>query len=213
MGMKMMSGSSSLMCGLLLLSLLVIAPAAAQIEMEMELVPVEEEPESSSGSSSCATPVSVEDACRGASETHAGVEYEHCVSSLGADPRSKDAGNLNMHGLAVLATRMAADHAASTESKIEYLSELEAEESPRARARYNHCLEQYGGAADLLRDATDNLKARIYGKAMEQIAAAMGASESCEDAWKGEDGIPVAQHDREYGRMAHIALGFTHAAA
>ncbi|CAM0153151.1 unnamed protein product [Urochloa decumbens] len=166
--------------------------------------------------SSCAIgAVSVEDACRGASETHYGVAYDHCVSSLGADPRSKD-NDQGMHGLALLATRMAADHAAATESKMDDLSELEPAE--HARARYAHCLEQYGTAADLLRDALDNLKARIYGKAMEQIAAAMGASESCEDAWNGlEDqsssSIPVAEHDREYGRMAHIALGFTHAAA
>jgi pectinesterase inhibitor-like protein len=162
--------------------------------------------------------VSVEEACRGASETHAGVDYDHCMASLGADPRSSEAGNKNMHGLAVLATKMAIDHAASTESKIDDLAELDAEaESPQARrARFNHCLEQYGGAADLLRDALDNLKAKIYGKAMEQLTAAMGASESCEDAWKGEEEqhrVPVAAHDREYGRMAHIAFGFTHAAA
>ena len=165
----------------------------------------------------CMTPVSVEEACRGASELHAGVDYDHCMASLGADPRSKEAGNKNMHGLAVLATKMAIDHAASTESKIDDLAELDADNqssSPQARrARFNHCLEQYGGAADLLRDALDNLKAKIYGKAMEQLTAAMGASESCEDAWKGEEEIPVAAHDREYGRMAHIAFGFTHAAA
>ncbi|CAN6236811.1 unnamed protein product [Urochloa humidicola] len=193
---------------------LLLLPLVSLGMIEMEVVPAAAEEEESL---SCASPVSVEDACRGASETHYAVAYDHCVSSLGADPRSKDAG-LGMHGLAVLATRMAADHAAATESRIGDLSELEleaADASPHARARYGHCLEQYGAAADLLRDAVDNLRARIYGKAMEQIAAAMGASESCEDAWKGmeEVSIPVAQHDREYGRMAHIALGFTHAAA
>ncbi|GJM89956.1 hypothetical protein PR202_ga06187 [Eleusine coracana subsp. coracana] len=175
----------------------------------------------------CSSPVSVEEACRGASETHAGVAYDHCVAALGADPRSKEKDAGNMHGLAVLATKMAIDHAASTESKIDDLAELslvhhqeeEEEEASSAdlRFKFNHCLEQYGGAADLLRDALDNLKAKIYGKAMEQLAAALGASESCEDAWKGDDTaidlVPVADHDREYGRMAHIALGFTHVAA
>lgn len=158
----------------------------------------------------CSSPVSVEEACRSASETHVGVAYDHCVASLGSDPRSKEKEAGNMHGLAVLATKLAIDHAASTESKMDDLAELE---EPEARARFNHCLEQYGGAADLLRDALDNLKAKIYGKAMEQLAAALGASESCEDAWKGEEIVPVADHDKEYRRMAHIALGFTHAAA
>nr|CAB3448489.1 unnamed protein product [Digitaria exilis] len=193
-------------------SLCLVLLVAQAAEMEVELVPaamMTDDEEMMDPATSCASPVSVEDACRGASDTHFGVGYEHCVASLASDPRSKEAGD--MHGLAVLATKQAIDHAASTESKIDGLAELE--ESPHARARFNHCLELYGGAADLLRDALDNLKARIYGKAMEQLAAALGASESCEDAWKGEDRIPVAAHDREYGKMAHIALGFTHAAA
>ncbi|KAL6629338.1 hypothetical protein ACP70R_029103 [Stipagrostis hirtigluma subsp. patula] len=159
---------------------------------------------------SCMGPVTVESACRGASETHHAVDYDHCVASLAADERSKEAGS--MHGMAVVATKIAIDHAASTEAKIDDLAELE-DESSEARARFNHCLEQYGGAADLLRDALDNLQAHIYGRAMEQLAAALGASESCEDAWKGQKSLPVAGHDREYGRMAHIALGFTHATA
>jgi pectinesterase inhibitor-like protein len=196
-----MTGQSLLAVLLLLLSL-----SAAAIARSVAAAPppaaVEEEEQ-------CSSPVTVEAACRGASEMHSGVAYEHCVASLAADPRSKEK---NMHGLALLATKLAIDHAASTEAKMDDLAELE-EDSPHARARFNHCLEQYGGAADLLRDALDNLKARIYGKAMEQLAAALGASESCEDAWKGEERVPVADHDREYGRMAHIALGFTHAAA
>ncbi|XP_062217224.1 pectinesterase inhibitor 12-like [Phragmites australis] len=195
MGMRGDSVFTTSLC-LAILLLRSIAPAQAA---ELESAPTEE----------CANPVSVEVACRGASETHAAVAYEHCVASLAGDPRSKEAGN--MHGLAVLATKLAIDHAASTESKIDDLSELE--DSPHARARFNHCLEQYGGATDLLRDALDNLQAHIYGKAIEQLAAALGASESCEDAWKGEEHVPVAGHDREYGRMAHIALGLTHAAA
>ncbi|KAJ1277436.1 hypothetical protein BS78_04G003700 [Paspalum vaginatum] len=196
---------------LLLISIVAVAPAAQAVDEEMEM---DEEP-MTTAMGECANPVSVEEACRGASETHAGVAYDHCVASLAADPRSQDKAEAGtMHGLAMLATKQAIDHAASTEAKIDDLAEL-VEGDPQVRARFDHCLEQYGGAADLLRNALDNLKARIYGKAMEQLAAALGASESCEDAWKGAEsgGIPVAAHDREYGRMAHIALGFTHAAA
>ncbi|KAI4978494.1 hypothetical protein ZWY2020_015247 [Hordeum vulgare] len=187
--------------------LFLAAAAAAQAQVEVEA------PES------CANPVSVEAACRGASDTHHGVDYEHCVRSLNADARSAEAsGGSGIHGLAVLATRIAIDHAASTEAKIEDLAEIEAEDAgsdPARRARFDHCLEQYGGAADLLRDAVDNLQAKVYGLAMQQLMAALGASESCEDAWRGTPahGVPVAAHDREYGRMAHIAIGFTHAAA
>uniref|UniRef100_A0A0A9VBL2 Uncharacterized protein n=1 Tax=Arundo donax TaxID=35708 RepID=A0A0A9VBL2_ARUDO len=85
----------------------------------------------------------------------------------------------------------------------------EVENSPHARARLHHCLELYGAAADVLRDALDNLQAHVYGKASQQLAAAVGAAESCEDVWKGEERVPLAGHDREYGRMAIVALGLT----
>ncbi|GJN29927.1 hypothetical protein PR202_gb18192 [Eleusine coracana subsp. coracana] len=102
---------------------------------------------------------------------------------------------------------MAVEHASATEARMEGLSE--AEESPHARARLRHCLDLYGAAADVLRDALDNVRARVYGKAAQQLAAAVGAAESCEDVWKGEDHVPVAGHDREYGRIALLALGLT----
>ncbi|RLM54272.1 hypothetical protein C2845_PM10G01280 [Panicum miliaceum] len=152
-----------------------------------------------------ATVMSIEEACQKAASASAGVSYEHCMSSLASDARSRDAADL--HNLAVLAARVAVDHAATTEARMEDLNEVE--ESPHARARLHHCRELYNAAADVLRDALDNLRARIYGKASQQLAAALGASESCEDVWKGEERVPVATHDREYGRMAMVALGLT----
>jgi pectinesterase inhibitor-like protein len=149
--------------------------------------------------------MSIEEACRKAASAREGVSYEHCVSSLASDGRSRDAADL--HKLAVAAARMAADHAATTEARMEDLSEVE--ESPHARARLHHCLELYGAAGDVLRDALDNLRARVYGRASQQLEAALGASEGCEDVWKGEERVPVAAHDREYGRMAAVALGLT----
>lgn len=152
-----------------------------------------------------ANATTIEEACRNAASSHSGITYEHCVSSLASDHRSREA--VDLHTLAVVATKIAIEHAASTEAKIDDLNEVE--DSPHARARLNHCLELYNAAADVLRDALDNLHARIYGKATEQLAAALGASESCEDVWKGEERVPVAGHDREYGRMALVALGLT----
>ncbi|KAK3128187.1 hypothetical protein QOZ80_6BG0458070 [Eleusine coracana subsp. coracana] len=131
--------------------------------------------------------------------------YDQCVRSLSSDRRSRDAADL--HTLAAVAARMAVEHASATEARMEGLSE--AEESPHARARLRHCLDLYGAAADVLRDALDNVRARVYGKAAQQLAAAVGAAESCEDVWKGEDHVPVAGHDREYGRIALLALGLT----
>ncbi|KAF8662313.1 hypothetical protein HU200_056521 [Digitaria exilis] len=141
------------------------------------------------------TAVSVEEACQTAASAQAGVSYDHCVSTLASEARGCAAADMQQR-LAVAA----ADHATATGARMEGLGE--AEESARARARLRHCLDLYGGAADLLR-------ARVYGRASQQLAAALGAPESCEDAWKGEDRAPVAAHDREYGRLALLALGLT----
>jgi hypothetical protein len=51
---------------------------------------------------------------------------------------------------------MAIEHAAATEARFDGLGEVE--ESPRARARLGHCLEVYGAATDMLRDAIDNIR-------------------------------------------------------
>ncbi|KAE8818624.1 hypothetical protein D1007_03769 [Hordeum vulgare] len=155
----------------------------------------------------------IEEACQGAAERDAAVDYAHCVASLSSDREGRDAAD--MHALAAAATRMAVEHAAATEARMEGLGE--AEGSPRARARLGRCTELYGAAADVLRDALDNIRARVYGRAVEQIAAALGAAERCEDAWKGEEetqgggggAVPVAGHDKEYGRLAVVALGLT----
>ncbi|KAE8813077.1 hypothetical protein D1007_09842 [Hordeum vulgare] len=124
-----------------------------------------------------------------------------------------------MHALAAAATRMAVEHAAATEERMKGLGE--AEGSPRACARLVRCTELYGATADLLREALDNIRARVYGRAVEQIAAALGAAERCEDAWKGEEdaqgggtgAVPVAGHDKEYGRLAVVALGLINSIA
>jgi hypothetical protein len=71
---------------------------------------------------------------------------------------------------------------------------------PQAPAHFNHYLEQYDGATNLLRDTLDNLKAKIYGKAMEQLTTMMGTSESCEDAWKGKQASTTTSKQRSTTR-------------
>nr|CAD1840919.1 unnamed protein product [Ananas comosus var. bracteatus] len=70
----------------------------------------------------CATPASVEEACKSAADKHSAVSLQHCISALGSDPRSHSA---DLHGLAAVAVKLAIDHATSTESKIDDLIDLE----------------------------------------------------------------------------------------
>ncbi|XP_072995212.1 putative invertase inhibitor [Typha latifolia] len=152
----------------------------------------------------CTSPITVEDACRGAVDGHPGaVAYDYCVSSLNSDPRSRSA---DLHGLAVLATKMAIDHVASTESKIDELMDLEA--TPTIKGGFNACLEVYSDAVDRLRDALDNLNSRLYAKAVELLAKALRASEDCQEVFRGAEAAPpVMVEDRDYGKLASIALG------
>ncbi|KAI4990209.1 hypothetical protein ZWY2020_038572 [Hordeum vulgare] len=65
----------------------------------------------------------IEEACQGAAERDAAVDYAHCVASLSSDREGRDAAD--MHALAAAATRMAVEHAAATEARMEGLGEAE----------------------------------------------------------------------------------------
>ncbi|XP_020093035.1 putative invertase inhibitor [Ananas comosus] len=153
----------------------------------------------------CATPASVEEACKSAADKHSAVSLQHCISALGSDPRSHSA---DLHGLAAVAVKLAIDHATSTESKIDDLIDLEP--TPSVKERLSSCLEVYSDAVDSLRNALDNLNARLYDKATNLLTSSLTAAESCEKVLEGAKGLSsVVADDRDYGKLASIALGIT----
>jgi hypothetical protein len=77
-------------------------------------------------------------------------------------------------------------------------------------------METYHGQSSKDRDDSDLhvARARVYGRGVEPIAAALGTVERCKDAWKKEEEeqkvhAVATMHDREYGRLAAVALRIT----
>jgi hypothetical protein len=77
-------------------------------------------------------------------------------------------------------------------------------------------METYHGQSSKDRDDSHLrvAQARVYGRGVEPIAAALGTVGRCEDAWKEEEEerkVPAVAttHDKEYGRLAAVALGIT----
>ncbi|KAJ0964338.1 hypothetical protein J5N97_029460 [Dioscorea zingiberensis] len=111
-----------------------------------------------------------------------------------------------MRGLAVIATRMLLAHAASTESKIEEMMELETD--GKEKDAFGSCLDEYRDAIDKLNDALDNLNSKLYDEAVTLMEKVFDAAEICEEAFLEvqEGSSPLASEDRNYGRLASLAL-------
>ncbi|XP_074568848.1 putative invertase inhibitor [Curcuma longa] len=127
----------------------------------------------------CASPTNVKDACKLVADKYPAVGYDFCVKSL------KKSGSGDLHNLALVATRTAIAHAASAEAEIEELMELEVDSADKNN--FDKCLDAYADDVDHLRNAVDNIAARVYKKAAQQLAAAKSAAKKCEAAFAGGD--------------------------
>ncbi|KAJ6851664.1 putative invertase inhibitor [Iris pallida] len=157
--------------------------------------------------SSSAAVASVEETCKGITSVRPDVGYDFCVSSLESDPDSVSA---DPDGLAVVAIRLSIANATAVAAKIESLMRggEEDQSDPSLRECLGVCAEVYSDAVDHLNQALASIRARSYGDAVTFLSAALDAADNCEDAFGdlGWGTSPVAAEDRDYGRLADIAL-------
>ncbi|CAL9072284.1 unnamed protein product [Musa hybrid cultivar] len=152
----------------------------------------------------CTSPATVEDACKLVANKQASVGYDFCVKSLGKV--TSLSGSVDLREIAVVATRLAVDHAASTEAKIEELMDLET--NPKVKRCFSACLDVYGDAVEHMKDALDNLSNRLYPRASALVGGAVNAADKCEESFKDAKGsFTLAAVDKDFGRLASIAHG------
>ncbi|KAF8775738.1 hypothetical protein HU200_004276 [Digitaria exilis] len=145
------------------------------------------------------TAVSVEKACRTAASAQAGVSYDHCVSTLASEARGRDAADMQQR-LAVAAARMAADHAAATGARMEGLGEAE---EPARAAR--GC-----GTAWISTAAPPTSSARACtGGRRSGWRRRWAPPRAARTPGRARKPHPSPHTDREYGRLALLALGLT----
>lgn len=145
---------------------------------------------------------SVEEACRSIATTRPNIGYDFCVASLSSDPSSSTA---DPAGLAIIAAKLSIANATRIVSKIGSL--MEAETDPSLKDCLSACSEEYSDAIDHLNDAISRLSSGGFRDAMIFLSAALDASDNCEEGFDDEgDASLMADDDRDYGRLADIAL-------
>ncbi|KAJ8485517.1 hypothetical protein OPV22_018002 [Ensete ventricosum] len=152
----------------------------------------------------CTSPTTVEDACKLVANKKASVSYDFCVKALGSV--TSLSGSVDLREIAVVATRLAVDHAASTEAKIEELMDLET--NPTVKHCFSACLDVYGDAVEHMKNALDNLSNQLYPRASALVGDALDTADKCEESFKDAKGsFPLATVDKDFGRLASIAHG------
>ncbi|KAG1362087.1 putative invertase inhibitor [Cocos nucifera] len=150
----------------------------------------------------------LEETCKRVTAARPNIGYEFCVTSLRTDPGSSSA---DLHGLAVIATRLSLADATKMESRIDQLMVVKSK--PFLKDCLSVCSEVYSEAIDHLNDAIRNLEARLYRETVTFLSAALDAPDNCEDAFGDDAGSglssPLAKEDEDYGRLADIALTIT----
>ncbi|CAL9124526.1 unnamed protein product [Musa textilis] len=150
----------------------------------------------------------LQDTCRRITTSHSGIGYEFCVASLQADPACASA---DRRGLAMIATRLSLAGASAAMSAIANMTG--AKPNPRSRDCLGVCWEVYDAAIDHLNVAMRNIGAGRYREAVVFLSAAVDAPDNCEDAFReigdGAPSSPLAHEDRDFGRVAAMALAIT----
>ncbi|XP_074587594.1 putative invertase inhibitor [Curcuma longa] len=144
----------------------------------------------------CASTSNIKDACKLVADKYPAVGYDFCFKSLKKFPSG------DLHDLALVATRTAIAHAASAESEIEELIDLETE--PAAKSSFDKCLDAYADAVERMRNAVDNIAARVYKKADQQLGDAVAAAKKCKTDGNNK-GALLAPAGSDYAKLANIA--------
>ncbi|KAG6533885.1 putative invertase inhibitor [Zingiber officinale] len=147
----------------------------------------------------CASTTNVKDACKLVADKYPAVGYDFCVKTLKKSPSG------DLHDLALVATRTAIAHAASAESEIEELINLETESA--AKSSFDKCLDAYADAVERMRNAVDNIAARVYKKAEQQLGDATAAAKKCKAAFTdgNNKGALPAPAGSDYLKLANMA--------
>lgn len=147
----------------------------------------------------CASTANVQDACKLVADKYPAVGYDFCVKSL------KKSSSGDLHDLALVATRTAIAHVASAESEIEELIGLETESA--TKRSFDKCLDAYADAVERMRNAVDNIAARVYKKAEQQLGDSTAAAKKCKAAFADGDnkGAMLPPAGSDYAKLANIA--------
>ncbi|KAI3832340.1 hypothetical protein MKX03_034657 [Papaver bracteatum] len=157
----------------------------------------------------------ISDVCKNASKNTRPVfvfkvEYDFCVATLSANPKSKDA---DLRGLGVISMQTCLQNATSVHSYIGQLLK-DRKTQPIAKSSIRGCLYEYKDAIRSVQKATASFKTKDYGSANIQISAAMQDSIFCE--YEFEEVLlglalpsPLTKQNGDFFQLTGISLAIT----
>ncbi|RZC67786.1 hypothetical protein C5167_011479 [Papaver somniferum] len=157
----------------------------------------------------------IKDVCKNASKNtppvkEFKVEYDFCVASLMANPKSKDA---DLRGLGVISMQTCLQNATSVHSYIGQLLK-DRKTQPIPKSSVNSCFNRYRDAIRSVQKATSSFKTKDFSSANIQMSAAMEASIMCE--YEFEEVLlglalpsPLTKQNGDFFQLTGISLAIT----
>ncbi|XP_010906021.1 putative invertase inhibitor [Elaeis guineensis] len=134
-----------------------------------------------------------------------GFNYDFCVATLNADPKSASA---DTQGLAIIATNISKANATSTESTISIL--LKKTKDNKTSECLNTCSSMYSDLIDRLNDTITAITSKRYFDAKIYLSAAVGVGDDCETQFAElKVKSPLTKENDDSQKLSGLALGIT----
>lgn len=148
----------------------------------------------------------LEDTCKRAAASSPNIGYNFCVTSLRADPRSK---NADLAGLGLIALDLVSSKTTQARSHAKDLLRNPVLVSDKKQC-LQQCLELYDDAIDTLKRCKDAYNAKRYGDVNIWVSGAIDDSGTCEEGFK-ESGLvsPLTQENHDLTQLGLIVLAIT----
>ncbi|KAJ3687010.1 hypothetical protein LUZ61_016174 [Rhynchospora tenuis] len=145
---------------------------------------------------------SVSEACKAAAASSPNVDYNFCMQSLQADPSSASTGKL---GLAKIATKLAAQSAKDTKTKVKKL--LVDAAYAQYETEIHTCKSLYSRLVDYLTVAAKGIDLSRLADAHTYLSAALDAPGECDEAFsKKQAPAMLANENATAKQLVAIAL-------
>nr|A9YUH4.1 RecName: Full=Putative invertase inhibitor; AltName: Full=Pollen allergen Pla or 1; AltName: Full=Pollen allergen Pla or 1.0101; AltName: Allergen=Pla or 1.0101; Flags: Precursor [Platanus orientalis]ABY21305.1 pollen allergen Pla o 1 [Platanus orientalis] len=148
----------------------------------------------------------VQGTCKKVAQRSPNVNYDFCVKSLGADPKSHSA---DLQGLGVISANLAIQQGSKIQTFIGRI--LKSKVDPALKKYLNDCVGLYADAKSSVQEAIADFKSKDYASANVKMSAALDDSVTCEDGFKEKKGIasPVTKENKDYVQLTAISLAIT----
>lgn len=145
----------------------------------------------------------IQQTCKKAAAGDKNLNYNFCVSTLEASPKSRGA---NLAGLISIALDLTTAKAISIKSTTipKFLKDPKVD-----KPALQDCAEFYSDAIDDLHEATNAFKSKDYDTALTRLSATLDDPDNCETGFQERKAVsPLKKEDADFAQLNIISLAF-----